>query len=138
MESGPVATEKWVPAGAGSRCSTARSPSTTRGWVITDRSTTGKNPVDRVETGWMEPQTRGLTRTLWTKTATLPRLGSRVRIPSSVPTESLVVAGSGLFGFYGRGFSTSSDHVEPVFESPMRKSASPGQDAVLAKMRKSG
>jgi hypothetical protein len=41
--------------------------------------------VDWVETGGTEPQARGLGRTPWTNPATLPRLGSRVRIPSSAP-----------------------------------------------------
>jgi hypothetical protein len=41
--------------------------------------------MDAVETGWTDQQARGVNRTTWTGTATLPRLGSRVRIPSSAP-----------------------------------------------------
>ena len=41
--------------------------------------------MDWLETGWTGPQAGGLERTSWTRIATLPRLGSRVRIPSSAP-----------------------------------------------------
>ena len=44
-----------------------------RRWVVVDRSTTGANPAEWVETGWTEPQARGLARTVWTESATLPR-----------------------------------------------------------------
>jgi hypothetical protein len=47
-----------------------------------------------VETGWTDPQARGLAGTFWTQTATLPRLGPRVRIPSSAPKVQVKGLGS--------------------------------------------
>jgi hypothetical protein len=49
----------------GSRLSVTRS--------IVERSTTGADAVDEVETGWTERQARGVARTSWTKSNTLPR-----------------------------------------------------------------
>jgi hypothetical protein len=43
-------------------------------WIV-DRSTTGTNSVDAVETRWTAQQARGLRETSWTETATLPRFG---------------------------------------------------------------
>ena len=53
--------------------------------LVVDRSTTWMNGVDWVETGWIEQHSDGPELTIKMETATLPSLGSRVRIPFSAP-----------------------------------------------------
>jgi hypothetical protein len=55
---------------------------------LVDRSTTARDWPDVVETGWTERHVAGREQVFKTKTATLPRLGSRVRIPSSAPKKA--------------------------------------------------
>ncbi len=54
--------------------------------AIVERSTTGADPMQGVQTGWTEPHFTGSARPRQTKTLALPRSGSRVRIPSPAPT----------------------------------------------------
>ena len=51
--------------------------------------------MDFLETGWTQSQASGLGITTKTQVSTLPRLGSRVRIPSSAPNAVLSGAPSG-------------------------------------------
>ena len=54
--------------------------------AIVERSTTGADPMQGVQTGWTEPHFTGPARPRRTKTLALPRSGSRVRIPSPAPS----------------------------------------------------
>ena len=64
-------------------CWGVRNKKMSEGPRIAERSTTGADVADVVETGWTEQPDRGVAPTTETETTTLRRRGSRVRIPSS-------------------------------------------------------